>query len=181
LEQAIAEGAVTGQAAVTDEIAGAVGRRVQARPLPAPSDAWVALRGRLAQIQAWLDCDPPLRLVRVHELLARDGVAISYTTLRRFASRELGWRKQAPTVRLDDPPAGQEAQIDFGLMGTVTDADGKSRRLWALIVTLSSSRYMHVWPTFTQTVETCARGWTPRGVSSGACPNTSSSTTPRRW
>ena len=61
-------------------------------------------------------------------------------------------------MRLDDPPAGQEAQIDFGLMGTVADADGKRRRLWALIVTLSSSRYMHVWPTFTQTVEDVCAG-----------------------
>ena len=31
-------------------------------------------------------------------------------------------------MRREDPPAGQEAQIDFGLMGTVTDADGKRRR-----------------------------------------------------
>jgi transposase len=61
-------------------------------------------------------------------------------------------------VRLDDPPAGQEAQIDFGLMGSVADADGQPRRLWALIVTLSSSRYMHVWPTFTQTVEDVCAG-----------------------
>ncbi len=92
-----AEGGVTAEVAVTDEVAGAVGRRVQARPLPTPSNAWVTLGGRRAQIQSWLDGDPPLRLVRVHELLARDGVVISYTTLRRFASRELGWRKQAPT------------------------------------------------------------------------------------
>ncbi|HVZ89695.1 MAG TPA: hypothetical protein VHG72_22220 [Polyangia bacterium] len=28
-------------------------------------------------------------------------------------------------MRLDNPPAGQEAQIDFGLMGTVTDADSE--------------------------------------------------------
>src|SRR6185295_9285514 len=158
LEQALVEGSVTAQAAVTDEIAGAVGRRVQTRPLPAPSEAWLALGGRRAQIEGWLDGDPPLRLVRVHELLARDGVTVGYTTLRRFVSPELGWRKQAPTVRLDDPPTGQEAQIDFGLMGTVTDADGKRRRLWALIVTLSSSRYMHVWPTFTQTVEDVCAG-----------------------
>lgn len=157
LDQAI-EGGVTAEAVVTDEIAGAVGRRVQARPLPAPSEAWLALGARRAQIEAWLEGQPPLRLVRVHELLAREGVTVGYTTLRRFASRELGWRKQSPTVRLDDPPAGQEAQIDFGLMGTVTDADGKRRRLWALIVTLSSSRYMHVWPTFTQTVEDVCAG-----------------------
>jgi len=158
LEQAAAEGAVTPEAMVTDELAGAVGRRVQARPTPAPSEAWLALGARQAQIQTWLDGEPPLRLARVHELLARDGVTVGYTTLRRFASRALGWRKQAPTVRLDDPPPGQEAQIDFGLMGTVTDADGKPRRLWALIVTLSSSRYMHVWPTFTQTVEDVCAG-----------------------
>jgi transposase len=157
LDQAV-EGGVTAGATVTDEIAGAVGRRVQTRPLPAPSEAWLALGARRAQIEAWLDGQPPLRLVRVHELLAREGVTVGYTTLRRFASRELGWRKQAPTVRLDDPPAGQEAQIDFGLMGTVTDADGKTRRLWALIVTLSTSRYMHVWPTFTQTVDDVCAG-----------------------
>src|SRR5205814_9398980 len=94
--------------------------------------------------------DPPLRLVRVHELLAREGVAVGYTTLRRFASRELGWRKQAPTVRLDDPPLGQEAQIDFGLMGTVTDPGGKPRRVWARIGALPSGRYLHVGPTFTR-------------------------------
>ena len=157
LEQA-AVGGVTTEVAVTDDVAGAVGREVQARPLPTPSDAWLALGGRRGQIQAWLDGDPPLRLVRIHELLARDGVTVGYTTLRRFASRELGWRQQAATVRLDDPPAGQEAQIDFGLMARVIDADGKKRRLWALIVTLSLSRYMHVWPTFTQTVEDVCAG-----------------------
>lgn len=157
LEQAT-EGGVTVQAAVTDEVAGAVGRGVQERPLPAPSEAWLALVGRRAQIEAWLEGHPPLRLIRVHELLAREGVTVGYTTLRRFASRELGWRKQTPTVRLNDPPAGQEAQIDFGLMSTVMDAEGKRRRVWALIVTLSSSRYMHVWPTFTQTVDDVCAG-----------------------
>lgn len=90
LEQAVAVGAATAEAVVTDEIAGAVGRRVQARPLPAPSAAWLALGGRVAQIQTWLEGEPPLRLARVHELLARDGVTVAYTTLRRFASRPAG-------------------------------------------------------------------------------------------
>ncbi len=165
---------------VTDEIAGAVGKGVQTRPSPPPSEAWTALDGRRAQIVGWLEGEKPLRLVRVHELLARDGLEVGYTTLRRFASREFGWRKQAPTVRLDDPPPGQEAQIDFGLMGMVVDAEGKSRRLWTLIVVLSSSRHMHIWPTFTQTVED-VWDWTPRGASSAGPPNTSSSTTRRRW
>jgi transposase len=143
---------------VTDEIAGAVGRRVQERPAPAPSEAWRALDARRAQISAWLECERPLRLVRIHELLARDGLTVGYTTLRRFASRELEWRKRTPTVRLDDPPPGQEAQIDFGLMGTVVGADGRARRLWALIVMLSSSRYMYVHPTLTQTVDDICAG-----------------------
>ena len=94
----------------------------------------------------------------MHELLAREGVQVSYTTLRRFARRELGWHKRTPTVRLNDPPAGQEAQIDFGLMGTVTSEVGRPRRLWALIVSLSFSRYAFVWPTFTQTVEDVCAG-----------------------
>src|SRR6185369_2899269 len=86
LEQAAADG-VTASVPVTDEVAGTVGRGVQARPLPAPSEPWLALSGRRAQIQTWLDGEPPLRLIRVHELLARDGVTVAYTTLRRFASR----------------------------------------------------------------------------------------------
>jgi transposase len=145
-------------APVTEETAGAVGRGVQERPLPPPSAQWLALQRHRAQIETWLGADRPLRLIRVHELLAREGLHVGYTTLRRFAQRELGWHKRPPTVRLDDPPAGQEAQIDFGLMGTVTDGDGRTRRLWALVLTLSFSRYMFVWPTFTQTVEDVCTG-----------------------
>ena len=78
----------------------------------------------------------------------------SYATLRRFAIEELGWRKKEPTVRLDDPPAGQEAQVDFGKMGYLVDPKtGRKRTLWALIITLAFSRYQFVWPTFVQTTE----------------------------
>jgi transposase len=145
-------------AVVTDDVALAVGQRVQARPPVPLSQAWQTLVDRRAQIEAWLTSDTPLRLVRIHELLARDGIGVGYTTLRRFAHRELDWHKRSPTIRLDDPPPGLEAQIDFGLMGMVTDVDGRLRRLWALIVTLSSSRYMYVYPTFTQTVEDVCAG-----------------------
>ena len=79
LEQAL-EGGVIAEAAVTDEIAGTVGRLVQTRPLPVPSEAWLALGARRAQIEACLDGEPPLRLVRVHELLAREGVTVGYPT-----------------------------------------------------------------------------------------------------
>jgi hypothetical protein len=84
---------------------------------------------------------------------------VSYDTLRRFAMQQLGWRQQAPTVRVDDPPPGQEAQVDFGKMGPMLDPDtGRVRSLWALIITLSFSRYQFVWPTFLQTTETVCEG-----------------------
>ncbi len=85
------------------------------------------------RIEQWLEHD--LTLVRVQELLARDGVSIAYATLRRYAHDELGWRERGPTVLIDDPPPGEEAQIDYGEVGYVTTAEGKRRRLWVLIVT----------------------------------------------
>ena len=77
----------------------------------------------------------PLRLVRVRELLAREGVEVAYTTLRRYAHDELGWREKPTTVRVDDPPPGEEAQVDFGKMGLIVDEEtGKRRVLWVLVV-----------------------------------------------
>jgi hypothetical protein len=47
------------------------------------------------------------------------------------------WREKPSTVRIDDPPPGQEAQVDFGKMGLVVDeACGRTRTLWALVITL---------------------------------------------
>lgn len=145
-------------AELTEEIVREVAARVQTRPPPAVSNPRQLLETQRARIQRWLEQDKPLTLVRVHELLARDGVSVAYTTLRRWASAELGWHERTPTVLVDDPPAGEEAQIDFGQMGYVTGVGGKRRKLWVLIVTLPMSRYQFVWPTFTQTVEALCEG-----------------------
>jgi transposase len=64
----------------------------------------------------------------------------------------------APSVRIDDPPPGEEAQVDFGLMGYATTAQGQRRKLHVLIVTLSMSRYQFVYPSFVQTVEALSDG-----------------------
>jgi hypothetical protein len=58
--------------------------------------------------------EPPLRLVRVHELLGRKGIEVGYTTLRRFPRKELGWQRRPATVLLADPPPGQETHAVFG-------------------------------------------------------------------
>jgi transposase len=97
--------------------------------------------------------EDPHAAVRYHALVA------SYDTLRRYAMEELGWQKKEPTILLEDPPAGQEAQIDFGKMGMMLDAEsGRMRALWVLIVTLSLSRYQFVWPTFLQTTDAVCEG-----------------------
>jgi transposase len=136
-----------------------VSKRVQERPAAERTAEWRALDGQRAQIEAWLGGERPLRLRKVHTLLERKGVQVSYWTLRRYAQQELGWRKKAPTVRLADPPPGQEAQVDFGRMGMLRDAEtGKRHVLWALVVTLSYSRYMFVWPTLLQTTAAVCEG-----------------------
>jgi len=151
VDEALAHG-VEGPTATEAEVAW-VGRQVQERPTPTPSTVWQEPLEHRQQIEAWLQMDKPLRLVRVRELLQREGVNAGYSTLRRFVRREFGWRKQQPTVLLLDRPPAEEAQIDFGLMGRTTDEDGQQRKLHALIVTLSYSRYQFVWPTRTQTAD----------------------------
>jgi transposase len=147
----------------TDEEVHQVAQCVQARPLAAPSDEWSEITKHRERIERWLAGDSetrPLRLTKIHSLLARDhGLRGSYDTLWRFAHQELSWRDKPSTVRVDDPPAGQEAQVDFGEMGWLVDPDtARRRKLWALIVTLAFSRYQFVWPTFRQTTETVCEG-----------------------
>ena len=66
-----------------------VAQRVQARPLPDASAEWQSVAIHKARIEEWLSKKRPLRLSKVH-------------TLRRYVMEELGWRKKAPTIRIDD-------------------------------------------------------------------------------
>lgn len=155
--EAIEEAGIGDGTEVDEAVLLRLGQAVQGRPEVMPSGAWQALSRQRPQIQAWLSQKPPLVLVRIHELLERRGVVVGYTTLRRYAERELGWHKRPPTVLLADPPYGEEAQVDFGEMGMLCDPTGRMRKLRVLIVTLSASRYQFVWPTWEQTTaEVCA-------------------------
>jgi transposase len=144
---------------LTDAVIAEVGREVQTRRSVEASTAWQELDGHRSQIEEWIDAKRPLRLARIHELLQRRGLEASYPTLWRYAHQELGWREQRHTVRVDDPPPGEEAQVDFGKMGPVTlSSEDRRRVLWVLLVTLSFSRYQFVWPTLHQTVEALCEG-----------------------
>ena len=75
------------------------------------------------------------------------GVKVSQPSFYRYLSCFLSdvWKKPRITIRRDDPPPGEEAQIDFGYLGIWQDAKtGKRHRLWAFALILSFSRHMFV-------------------------------------
>jgi hypothetical protein len=65
---------------------------------------------------------PPLRatsrvrLSKARKLLRRQGVAVTYATLRRFAIAELGVGGTATTIPVADRGPGEEVQLDTGWM-----------------------------------------------------------------
>lgn len=147
-------------AELTDAVVHEVAQCVQARPQHDPSAERLEVARHRARIEAWLGQKRPLRLTKIHTLLVRDhGMQASYDTLRRFAIDELGWRKKKPTVLVADGKPGEEAQVDFGLMGVILDLETqRRRRLYALVVTMVVSRYQFVWPTFEQTTAAVCAG-----------------------
>jgi transposase len=74
-------------------------------------------------------------------------VRVSQPSFYRYLSCFLAdaWKKPRITVRRDDPPPGDEAQIDFGYLGTWQDPRNRKKcRLWAFAMILSFSRHMFV-------------------------------------
>lgn len=166
---------------LSDADVDAVAQRVQARP--APSEEWCEVAKHRERIEGWLAGDRetrPLRLSKIHTLLVRGyELRASYDTLWRFTHDELAWREKPSTVRIDDPPPAQEAQVDFGEMGFIDDPEtGRRRKLWVLVVTLAFSRYQFVWPTFRQTTEAVCEGLDRAWIFFGGIAKTLVPTTP---
>ncbi|ADU47390.1 Integrase catalytic region [Intrasporangium calvum DSM 43043] len=124
--------------------------------------AWEALLAHEEQIRAWVAGDgkdaKPLSIVKIEELLARQGTVVPYRTLHRFATERCGYRAKESTVRVNDGEPGAELQVDFGQMGYLTDQDGRRRKVHALIFTAVYSRHMFVWLTHAQTLAAVIAG-----------------------
>jgi transposase len=137
--------------------------RVQARLRPGPAEIGCSEPGRLLepqrdQIRQWLsgevDDGRPLKLTKVHELLERRGVDVTYSSLYRFAVKHCGFGDKPTTVRVADVAPGELAEIDFGRLGLIRDGLLERRRvLWALVVTLVHSRHQYVHLTHSQKLE----------------------------
>lgn len=143
---------------LTDEPLAAVIAGVRPSRPNGKSQAWETIDGQRAQIQAWLKQD--LTLTKVHTLLGRRGVVVSYRTLHRYATTELGFGQRQVTVPVADCEPGAELQVDFGRLGLLTDTeDGRRRVVHGLIFTAVYSRHMFVWPTYRQTLNEVIAGF----------------------
>jgi transposase len=143
---------------LTDELLAAVIAGVRPSRPNGKSEAWETIAAEHEQIKEWLD--QGLTLTKVHMLLGRRGAVVSYRTLHRYATTELGFGQRRTTVRVADCEPGAELQVDFGRLGMLTDAaDGRRRVVHGLIFTAVYSRHTFVWPTYRQTLGDVVAGF----------------------
>ena len=84
------------------------------------------------QIYQWLTGNR-LRLTRIQELLSARGCSVSYASLQRFVQRRNWRRRNCATVRIEDSPTGEAAELDLGRLGPTHDPDThRGRTLWAV-------------------------------------------------
>jgi len=124
------------------QVAAIVGAHRPGRPtnMTAPSPEIEALRPHEPTICQWLG--EGLRLTKIHRRLRAQGVTVSYSSLYRFARAACDFGAPAVTVRVADPPPGEVAEADFGVLGLWGDpTTGRPRRVYGLLLTLCFSRY----------------------------------------
>jgi transposase len=130
----------------------ALTRLNQSAPPARAAPRTVQLERHGEQIADWLQREK-LQLTRVVELLGQQGIAVTYTTLRRYV-RARGLRAATrDTVRMAETAPGEAAEFDFQRLGRLTDRDsGKKPMVWAMNIVLSHSRHQFVWPLIQQTL-----------------------------
>ena len=156
-----------GVEALTDGLVGAVVAAVRPARPNGHGSSWGLPLAREEQITKWVvggKGQDPLSVVKIEELLVRQGCVVPYRTLHRFAVERWGFRVKSVTMRINDGEPGVECQIDFAQMGFILDPEtGKKRRVHALIFTAVLSRHMFVWLTYSQTlvamIAGCEAAW----------------------
>jgi transposase len=86
----------------------------------------------------------------IHQRLRDEqGLAASVASLRRYVVAMLpeDLRRGQVVVLREEVPPGEEAQIDYGYLGTWVDpVGGRRRRVWAFVMVLCCSRHLFVRP-----------------------------------
>jgi transposase len=103
----------------------------------------------------------------IHQrLVSEHGLDASVASVRRYVRANLPEenRRAQVTVLREDPPVGEEAQIDYGHLGSWVDpSSGQRRRVWAFVMVLAASRHMFVRPVLTMS-QRSSDGVACRGV-----------------
>lgn len=110
----------------------------------------------------------------VHQRMRDEhGLAVGVSSFRLYVADVFPdeANRDRVTVLRPDVEAGEEAQIDYGYLGTWTDpATERRRRVWAFVAVLACSRHLFVRPVFTMD----ARSWVAAHVAAlaffGGCP-----------
>ncbi len=109
----------------------------------------------------------------VHQRLRDEhGLVVGISSFRHYVAAEFPdeANRDRVTVLRPDVAPGEEAQIDYGFLGTWEDPAGRRRRVWAFVVVLAASRHMFVRPVFSMD----ARSWVAAHVAAlaffGGCP-----------
>jgi transposase len=137
----------------------------------ASSEPEQRLKPRTEQIRAWLDKDH-LLLSKVHELLGREGLAVSYSSLYRFARKWCDFgTASAITVRRAESLPGEMAEVDFGRLGPLQELGSRQPRMvHGFILTLGYSRLSCVIPVFKQDLPTVIDCFERIWLFLGGCP-----------
>jgi len=101
-----------------------------------------------------------VRLTKIRKLLRRQQeTQVSYATLWRFATAELGLSVGKSIMPEADGEPGKEVQVDTGWVGRfASDLCGRYRRFRAWIFTPVVSRYRFVYPVLQETTQTAIEG-----------------------
>src|SRR6266568_987861 len=100
----------------------------------------------------------------IHQRLRDEqGLEASVASLRRYVAAMLPeeLRRSQVVVLREQVPPGEEAQIDYGYLGSWVDpVGGHRRRVWAFVMVLACSRHLFVRPVLTMD----QRAWTQAHV-----------------
>jgi transposase len=112
--------------------------------------------GQIAPFHEYIEKHlPETTLATIHQRLRDEhGLTVSVASLRRYVRSELAdlGAEERATVLREDPPPGQEAQLDYGHLGSWLDpASGARRRVWGFVMVLAFSRHLFCYPVLRMT------------------------------
>jgi len=108
--------------------------------------SWPEIEAHRERIKSWVGT---VTVSTIHQRLRDDyGLSVSESSLRRWIWANLDVpNPEAVRVLRETPPPGEEAQVDYGLLGRWFDpAAGRMRRVWGFLMVLVYSRMMFLRP-----------------------------------